>query len=218
MTRSRATSVAVALALSLAFAGTAFAKGPHVKAAKHVHPDRATAAKQLKTAAAPWLKAKANAAQLGGFLRLNVVVHAAKGDRPENCSAIVHFGSGDVPADLIRSGGGSAYHAAVPVTLTETPGPVSFDANCAAGEAAAPTALSAIGWGKIQAGGTATEAADAAEAAETAEAPESPDADNANVVVPDLARLTQEQRQELFDQLVALLARLLGLGTGGSTA
>jgi len=34
--------------------------------------------------------------------------------------AIVHFLSGDVPAVLTRSGGGSAYHANVPVPAAET--------------------------------------------------------------------------------------------------
>ncbi len=212
MTRTRMASVALALALSVAVSGAAFAKGPHSKGAKHARPDRAAAEKQikLKAAATPWLKAKANAAQLGGVLRLNVVLHAARADRPATCLAVVHFASGDVPnVMLTRSGGGAAYHAAVPVSLTETPGPVSFHATCLVGAALTP--LTATGWGKIQPAGTEAEAAD------VPESPETPDAADANVVVPDLSGLTQEQRQALFDQLVALLAKLLGV-SAGSTA
>jgi hypothetical protein len=211
MTRSRFASVALALSLSVALAGVAFAKGPHDKSAKHARPDRAAAEKQvkLKVAATPRLKAKANAAQLGGVLHLNVVLHAARADRPATCLAVVHFLSGDVPnVILTRSGGGASYHAAVPVSLTETPGPVSFDATCLVGTALTP--LTATGWGKIQPGGTETEAAD------VPESPETPDAADANVVVPDLGGLTQEQRQALFDQLVALLAKLLGVSAGSA--
>ena len=211
MTRTRLASVALALALSVAVSGAAFAKGPHTKGAKHARPDRAAAEKQikLKVATTPRLKAKANAAQLGGVLRLNVVLHAAKADRPATCLAVVHFLSGDVPnVTLTRSGGGASYHAAVPVALTETPGPVSFDATCLVGAALTP--LTASGSGKIQAGGTEAEAAD------VPESPVTPDADDANVVVPDLGGLTQEQRQALFDQLVALLAKLLGLSAGSA--
>lgn len=209
MTRSRAASVALALALSVALAGTAFAKGPHAKHAKHARPDRAAAEQLLQASGDPSLKAKANAAQLGGFLRLNAVLHAAKADRPATCLADVHFASGDVlDVVLTRSGGGSSYHAAVPVLLTETPGPVPFTAECLVGAAT----LTADGFGKVQAGGEGTEAA------ESAETPESPDAGDANVVVPDLNGLSQAERQELFDQLVALLARLLGLSPSGSTA
>jgi hypothetical protein len=209
MTRSRAASVALALALSVALAGTAFAKGPHAKNAKHSRPDRGAVVKVLDATAAPSLKATANAAQLGGFLRLNAVLHAPRADRPATCLADVHFASGDVlDVVLTRSGGGSSYHAAVPVLATETPGPVLFDVECLVGTAT----LTATGAGKVQPGGEGTEAAEAPEA------PESPDAGDANVVVPDLGGLSQAERQALFDQLVALLAKLLGVSPSGSTA
>lgn len=209
MSRSRIASAGLAVLLSLALAGTAFAKGPHTKGPKKDARVRPAAEKQVTTTSAgePWLKAKGNAAQLGGVLRLNVVLHAARDDRPDTCDAIVHLAS-DVTVQLMQQGGGAAYHASVPVGEAETPGPVAFDVTCLAGAAT----VTGTGMGKIQAGG------ETAETTESTEAPESPDATDANVVVPNLEGLTQEQRQALFDQLVALLARLLGLSPSGSTA
>lgn len=198
MARTRALSAAAAVVLSLALAGTAFAKGPHAKGPKKERPTRATA--DVQVTANPTARASANAAQQGGVLRLNVVLHAAREDRPETCTATVNFLSGPVVVELV-SGGGAAYHAAVPVAADEAPGPVTFDASCLVD--GAPVTDS--GAGKIQAGGTeTTAAADATVVGADADA--SPSID-----VPDPAGLTADQRQELFDRLVALLSRLLGI-------
>ena len=210
MTRTRVLSVGAAVVLSLALAGTAFAKGPQTKAPKKERPTRANA--EVQVTATPTARASANAAQQGGVLRLNVVLHAAREDRPDTCTATVNFLSGPVVVELTRSGGGSAYHAAVPVAEDEAPGPVSFDATCLVDGAPVTDA----GEGKIQAGGT--EATTTTESTETPAPEESTDADEANVVVPDLDSLSPGQRQTLFEQLVALLARLLGITPGGSSA
>ncbi|HTG40424.1 MAG TPA: hypothetical protein VK697_02310, partial [Methylomirabilota bacterium] len=73
------------------------------------------------------------------------VVKAAPADRPATVAAIVHFASGDVPAVLTQSGGGSAYHANVPVPAAETAQTVLIDATAVV----AGVTLTAQGSGKI---------------------------------------------------------------------
>jgi hypothetical protein len=93
----------------------------------------------------PSLTTKGNASHPGGVFRVLAIVKAAPADRPATVNAIVHFASGDVPAILMQSGGGSAYHANVPVPAAEPAGVVLIDATAVV----AGVTLTAQGSGKI---------------------------------------------------------------------
>jgi hypothetical protein len=167
MKRTASGAVVAALAVMLALSGAVAAKDhpAHGKATGHV----ATTGTAAKAAKATSLRTKGNASHPGGVFRVLAVVKASPADRPATINAIVHFASGDVSVVLTRSGGGSAYHASVPVPAAEPAGTVLIDATAVV----APATLTATGSGKIVVGDTAG-APDAAETPDTAETPEAP--------------------------------------------
>ena len=170
MKRSASPALVAALVAALAITGAVAAKDhpSHGKAAVH-SPIAGPAAKAGATKVAS-LKANGNASHPGGVFRVLAVLKAGPADRPSTMNAVVHFASGDVTVVLTRSGGGSAYHANVPVPAAETAGTVLIDATAIV----AGATLTATGSGKIVVG---TDTAEAPEAAETPDAAKTPDAD-----------------------------------------
>ena len=134
--------LAAALALSGAVSVAAKDHSGQGKSATHGAHAGVTKAGVVKATS---LTTKGNASHPGGIFRVLAVVKAAPADRPATVAAIVHFASGDVPAVLAQSGGGSAYHANVPVPAAETAQTVLIDATAVV----AGVTLTAQGSGKI---------------------------------------------------------------------
>jgi hypothetical protein len=139
---SRALVAILAATLSLTGAVSVAAKDHTGKSGTHGAHAGVTKVGVVKT---PSLTTKGNASHPGGVFRVLAIVKAAPADRPATVNAIVHFASGDVPAILTQSGGGSAYHANVPVPAAEPAGVVLIDATAVV----AGVTLTAQGSGKI---------------------------------------------------------------------
>ena len=141
---SRALVAVLAAALALTGAVSVAAKDHTASGKAAAHGNHAGVTKAAVTKPSS-LKTKGNASHPGGIFRVLAVVKAAPADRPATVAATVHFASGDVAVVLTRSGGGSAYHANVPVPAAETAGVVLIDATAVV----AGVTLTAQGSGKI---------------------------------------------------------------------
>jgi hypothetical protein len=141
---SRALVAVLAAALALSGAVSVAAKDHPGGGKATTHGNHAGVTKAAVTKPTS-LKTKGNASHPGGIFRVLAIVKAAPADRPATVDAIVHFLSGDVAAVLTQSGGGSAYHANVPVPAAETAQTVLIDATAVV----AGQTLTAQGSGKI---------------------------------------------------------------------
>jgi hypothetical protein len=216
---SRALVAVLAAALALTGAVSVAAKdhSGQGKSASHGAHAGVTKAGVVKATS---LTTKGNASHPGGIFRVLAIVKAAPADRPATVAAIVHFASGDVPAVLTQSGGGSAYHANVPVPAAETAQTVLIDATAIV----AGATLTATGTGKIVIEDTtqaplapaspasaespatctspgtdespeASDAPESPEASDAAEAPEASDAPEASKA-PDAAENSDENSED----------------------
>ena len=216
---SRALVAVLAAALALTGAVSVAAKdhSGQGKSATHGAHAGVTKAGVVKATS---LTTKGNASHPGGIFRVLAVVKAAPADRPLTVDAIVNFASGPVTAVLTRSGGGSAYHANVPVPAAETAQIVVINATAIV----AGQTLTATGTGKIVIEDTtqaplapaspataespatctspgtdespeASDAPESPEASDAAEAPEASDAPEASKA-PDAAENSDENSED----------------------
>ena len=155
--RAVAAAIAAALAATLAFGGLAAAKDhPTTGKGKAQRTEQVEPGGKTKPAGAvkTGLKTKGNASHPGGVFRVLAVLKAPNDLRPDTIDAVVHFATGDVAVELTRSGGGSAYHAFVPVPDDEPEGVVEIDATAVVDG----QNLEATGAGKVLDRGTGDEA------------------------------------------------------------
>jgi hypothetical protein len=139
---SRALVAVLAAALALSGAVSVAAKDHPGKSGTHGAHAGVTKVGVVKT---PSLTTKGNASHPGGVFRVLAIVKAAPADRPATVDAIVNFASGPATVVLTQSGGGSAYHANVPVPAAEPAGVVVINATAIV----AGQTLTATGTGKI---------------------------------------------------------------------
>jgi hypothetical protein len=91
------------------------------------HSSTATHHRDSHTVRAATFRVRASSAEQGERMSITVEArHAARGTA-FSATAVVHFASGDVTVTLVRKGHSSTLRARVPVSATETVGPVNVD-------------------------------------------------------------------------------------------
>jgi nicotinate-nucleotide--dimethylbenzimidazole phosphoribosyltransferase len=214
---SRALVAVLAAALALSGAVSVAAKDHPGKSGTHGAHAGVTKVGVVKT---PSLTTKGNASHPGGVFRVLAIVKAAPADRPATVDAIVNFASGPATVVLTQSGGGSAYHANVPVPAAEPAGVVVINATAiVAGQtltatgtgkiviedttqaplapaspatAESPATCTSPGTGESPEASDAPEAPEASDAAETPEASDAPEASKA----PDADQNSEDCQSE----------------------